>query len=259
VTLFRDATLFKVIYGYGLRRREAAMLEVADFTRNPAVPEFGRYGVSNVRWGKAARGSPPRRRAVLTVFDWLPGVLDEYVHEVLPRFAVAPGPDGGMLWPTERQSRVRLSHLDDRFAEYRDALGLDPALHPHCLRHSYITHLIEDGYDPLFVQQQAGHRWGSTTALYTGVSGDYRNTVLRRALDRAFVPPPALPSSSSSAPVSSAPVSSSQGVSAPGVPPGVCPAGKDGPRPARSGREGGGHEPGHEDGRVPVAAAVTDG
>ena len=62
-------------------------------------------------------------------------------------------------------------------------------LHPHCLRHSYVTHLIEDGFDPLFVQQQVGHRWGSTTALYTGVSGDYRNRVLRHALDDAFEPP----------------------------------------------------------------------
>ena len=78
-----------------------------------------------------------------------------------------------------------------RFAEYRDDLGFDAALHPHCLRHSYVTHLIEDGFDPLFVQQQVGHRWGSTTALYTGVSGDYRNRTLRRALDAAFTPPTA--------------------------------------------------------------------
>ena len=78
-----------------------------------------------------------------------------------------------------------------RFADWRDELGLDPVLHPHCLRHSYVTHLIEDGFDPLFVQQQVGHRWGSTTALYTGVSGDYRNRTLRRALDAAFTPPPA--------------------------------------------------------------------
>jgi integrase/recombinase XerC len=51
-----------------------------------------------------------------------------------------------------------------------------------------VTHLIEDGFDPLFVQQQVGHRWGSTTALYFGVSGDYRNRVLRHALDEAFSP-----------------------------------------------------------------------
>jgi site-specific recombinase XerD len=93
------------------------------------------------------------------------------------------------VWPTERQGRIRLDHIDDRFTDWRDALRLDPVLHPHCLRHSYVTHLIEDGYDPLFVQQQVGHRWGSTTALYTGVSGDYRNRTLRRALDAAFTPP----------------------------------------------------------------------
>jgi site-specific recombinase XerD len=46
-----------------------------------------------------------------------------------------------------------------------------------------VTHLVEDGWDPLFVQQQVGHAWASTTAIYTGVSTDYKNEVLRRALD----------------------------------------------------------------------------
>jgi integrase/recombinase XerC len=61
---FRDATLFKVVYGWGLRRREAAMVDVADFAANPAAPELGRFGMLHVRYGKAMRGSPPRRRAV---------------------------------------------------------------------------------------------------------------------------------------------------------------------------------------------------
>ncbi|MGB5112701.1 MAG: tyrosine-type recombinase/integrase [Mycobacterium sp.] len=38
-----------------------------------------------------------------------------------------------------------------------------------------MTHLIEAGYDPLFVQQQVGHEQSSTTALYTQVSSDYRH------------------------------------------------------------------------------------
>ena len=49
----------------------------------------------------------------------------------------------------------------------------------HCLRHSYVTHLIEAGYDPLFVQQQVGHSYASTTALYTSVSANYRSQILR--------------------------------------------------------------------------------
>ena len=55
--------------------------------------------------------------------------------------------------------------------------------------HSYITHLLEDGFDHLFVQQPAGHSWGSTTAVYTTIGSDYKNRALRRALDRAFTDP----------------------------------------------------------------------
>jgi integrase len=48
---------------------------------------------------------------------------------------------------------------------------------------SYVTHLIEDGWDPRFVQEQVGHDHASTTSIYTCVSSDYRTRTLRRALD----------------------------------------------------------------------------
>ena len=83
---FRDATLFKVIYGWGLRRREAAMLDVADFAANPAAPELGGLGMCHVRYGKAMRGSPPRRRAVATVMPWAAEALAQYIDEVRPCF-----------------------------------------------------------------------------------------------------------------------------------------------------------------------------
>jgi integrase len=66
---YRDATLFKVLYGWG-RRTEASKLDVVDFGRNPAAPEFGRYGTLNVRYGKAKRGQPPRRRNVASLMGW---------------------------------------------------------------------------------------------------------------------------------------------------------------------------------------------
>jgi site-specific recombinase XerD len=49
-----------------------------------------------------------------------------------------------------------------------------------------VSHLIEDGVDPLFVQQQVGHSWASTTAIYTTVGADAKNQMLRSALARAF-------------------------------------------------------------------------
>ena len=54
------------------------------------------------------------------------------------------------------------------------------------LRHSYVSHLVEDGVDPLFVHQQVGHSWASTTAIYTTVGADAKNQMLRSALARAF-------------------------------------------------------------------------
>lgn len=54
----------------------------------------------------------------------------------------------------------------------------------HALRHSYVTHLIEAGYDPLFVQQQVGHAYSSTTALYTSVSADYKQKIVQAMIAR---------------------------------------------------------------------------
>jgi integrase/recombinase XerC len=176
---FRDATLFKVAYAYGLRRNEVRMLEVADFGRNPHAAAFGDYGVCYIRHGKASKGSPPKRRSVLTVWPWTVEVLTEWIEEFWPAFGAADG----ALWPTERAQRLTLSPINHRFAAYRDALGLPPGLDFHSLRRSYVTHLIEDGWDALFVQNQVGHEHASTTSSYTCVSSDFRTRTLQAALD----------------------------------------------------------------------------
>jgi integrase/recombinase XerC len=177
---FRDATLFKVIYAWGLRRQEAARLDVSDFSANPHRPSFGTYGSLSVRYGKASRGSAPKRRNVLSVFDWSVEVVEQYIEEVRPLYDAADSHPG--LWLTERGGRITKEQITERFAEYRDELGLPGELTPHALRHSYVTHLIEDQFDELFVRMQVGHRFASTTALYTGVSGDYKNEAMSRAL-----------------------------------------------------------------------------
>ncbi|MGH9157373.1 MAG: tyrosine-type recombinase/integrase [Acidimicrobiales bacterium] len=181
---FRDATLFKVVYAWGLRRREAAMLDVGDFAANPAAPELGRLGTCHVRYGKAMKGSPPRRRQVATVMPWAAEVLEQYIGDLRPRYG--PAALGPALWLTERGGRISARRIDERFAAYRVAAGLPAELSVHCLRHSYVSHLIEDGVDPLFVQHQVGHSWASTTAVYTSVGSDHKNRMLRAALARAF-------------------------------------------------------------------------
>lgn len=83
---------------------------------------------------------------------------------------------------TERGTRLQPREIDARFADYRDALKLPKTLVPH----RYVTHLIEDGADPKFVQEQVVHRFASTTAIYTAVSGDFMNTMMRRTLERGL-------------------------------------------------------------------------
>lgn len=178
---FRDATIFKTAYAYGTRRTETQMLDVSDFGRNPEAPEFGRFGSVHVRHGKAKRASPPKRRTVLTVWPWAVGVLEQWFTEVRPLFGADDNP---AAWPSERAPRVSAALLDHRMADYREAIGLDPILDFHSLRRSYVTHLIEDGWEPRFVQDQVGHEHASTTSIYTGVSSDFRVRTLRRALDQ---------------------------------------------------------------------------
>lgn len=180
---YRDATLFKVMYGWGLRRTETSKLDVADWGRNPAAPEFGGFGMLHVRYGKAKRGQPPRRRNVLSMFGWAVDAVADYVHNVRPLFGCADHP---ALWVTERGGRIRPAEINARFESYRDALRLPKALVPHSLRHSYVTHNTEDGVDRRFIQVQVGHENDSSTAIYTHVSDDFMNSMLRRALSPAL-------------------------------------------------------------------------
>lgn len=185
LSAWRDSALLKIGYAYGLRRRELAFLETVDFYRNPKAPQFDRFGVCHVRWGKAVRGGHPRRRSVLTTMPWAPQVLQEWL-EIREEY----GDQGGQaMWPTERGGSVSPAYVGRRFAEYRDAAGLPPELHLHCLRHSYVTHLLEDGFDAFFVQQQVGHRWGGSTALYAGVSSDFKNKALHTSLQQLGLDP----------------------------------------------------------------------
>jgi len=122
---FRNAVLFKIACAcaYGLRRREVRMLDIADFGRNPKAPEFGDYGVCYVRYGKADKGSAPKRRSVLTVWEWAPEILGQWVSEVRPLMAAEGNP---ALWPRSgrRESGCSRSAPGSRAAGTRPALIL---------------------------------------------------------------------------------------------------------------------------------------
>ncbi|MBB2988258.1 integrase [Terracoccus luteus] len=175
---YRDAVMMKIAYGYGLRFNELRHLQTIDFARNPHAREFGAFGVCKVRYGKARRASPHKPRSVLTVWRWTPGILQDWL-------ANGRGdPDTLDLFPSERGGLVGESTLIRRVRRYCQELGLPDGLDLHSFRRSYVTHLLEAGWDPRFVQDQMGHEYASTTGIYQFVSDEFRSSTLRNALDR---------------------------------------------------------------------------
>ncbi|WP_280465845.1 tyrosine-type recombinase/integrase [Nocardia brasiliensis] len=177
----RDAALLKTIYAFGLRRTEASKLDLTDLRRNRKAPAFGNMGSLMVRYGKAPKGAPAKRRTVLLVpeMDWIVDVLQDWIGEHRRLFGATNHP---ALWVTERAGRLSPRSVNEAFVVTRCAAGLDDSLDLHCLRYSYITHLTEFGYPARFVQEQAGHSHAATTAIYMGVSDEYRNKLLENAL-----------------------------------------------------------------------------
>lgn len=177
----RDAAVLKTVYAYGLRRTEASKLDLVDLRRVPKRPEFDRFGSLMIRYGKATKGSPPKRRTVHLVpeMDWVVETLRHWLVDLRPRFGTGAHP---ALWLTERMGRLSPRSIDAAFVAAREDAGLDENLDLHCLRHAFVTHLVEFGYPARFVQEQVGHRHASTTAIYTGVSDEFRNTLLEAAM-----------------------------------------------------------------------------
>ena len=179
----RDAVLLKTVYAFGLRRREAVILDLPDFRRNPRAGHLGVFGSAQVRYGKASRGTPAKRRTVLTVpeMDWIVETLVGWRDEARPLLSPGAHP---ALFVTERCGRMQVRHANEAFNRAAADAGLAEQLDLHCLRHSYVTHLLEFGYPPLFVQQQVGHSHAATTATYTSVSDEFRNRLMDQALAR---------------------------------------------------------------------------
>jgi site-specific recombinase XerD len=79
-------------------------------------------------------------------------------------------------------ARERILAASDELADWAEA-GLDGMLTPHCLRHSYVTHLAELGWAARFIQDQVGHSHAATTAIYMSVGDDFKDRLVRTAID----------------------------------------------------------------------------
>jgi integrase/recombinase XerC len=167
----RDRALIELLYGAGLRVGELVGLDVRDL-------DLLRGDVRVLGKGGKERIVPLPEGAREALDDWLtererPGLLGE------PLFvSLRPGQDGRLR---------RLGARDVRRVLERRARsgGLLDRVHPHKLRHSYATHLLDMGADLREIQELLGHASLSTTQKYTGVSVEHLRQVYDSAHPRA--------------------------------------------------------------------------
>jgi integrase/recombinase XerC len=154
----RDRAVLELLYGSGLRVSELCGLGVGDL-------DLGR-GLVRV-WGKGAkqRQVPLSEPSVDAVQAWLAAPRDVLVVESTPVDAVFLNRRGNRLTPRDVRRLV-------------DRRAVAPT-HPHALRHTYATHLLDGGADLRAVQELLGHADLSTTQIYTHVSKER----LRRVID----------------------------------------------------------------------------
>jgi integrase/recombinase XerC len=145
-----DRAVCEVLYGAGLRVSELCGLDIAsvDF-RQGLLRVMGK--------GRKERIVPLHRRGLDAVALWIEDARDDVMGNDSEPAALFFNRRGNRLGPRDVR-RI----LDNRIARGH--------VHPHALRHTYATHLLEGGADLRVVQELLGHESLTTTQIYTHVS-----------------------------------------------------------------------------------------
>jgi integrase/recombinase XerC len=152
----RDRVILELLYGCGLRVGELVGLNLGDV-------DSGRKLLRVLGKGNKERQVPIGRAARDVLLEYLP-LRTELVH---PKRR-SQDPDALLL--NQRGSRLTVRSAQNFVRRY-GALGAGRAdLHPHALRHSCATHLLEGGADLRVIQELLGHSSLSTTQRYTHLS-----------------------------------------------------------------------------------------
>lgn len=167
-TRHRDVAVLELLYGSGLRVSELCGLNLRDVDVDAGAVTV---------WGKGSRQRrvPMGERSAHALQDW----LDPWRAEFLTRRGITRW-DADALFHNTRGSR--LTPRDTR--RIVDRRSPVPT-HPHALRHTFATHLLDGGADLRVVQELLGHSNLATTQVYTHVSRERLREVFRASHPRA--------------------------------------------------------------------------
>ena len=142
--------MLMIYYGCGLRLAEGIHLRLEDIDSRQMLVRVTHGKDNRERWVPLP---PP-----------LLDVLREYWREFRPKHWLFPGRIPGRPLTPESVTYF--------FAQVRRDVGMKKPFHPHCLRHSFATHLLDDGADLRLIQTLLGHKSLHSTAIYTHVSAN---------------------------------------------------------------------------------------
>ena len=163
----RDLAMFELFYSSGLRLSELAALNLSDvdLCDNSLIVRMGKGGKSRLL--------PVGSKAVTAINNWL---------QQRQKNAAATE---SALFVSIRGTRLSQRSIELRLEQWCLKKGIAEHIHPHMLRHSFASHLLESSQDLRAVQELLGHSNISTTQIYTHLDFQHLADVYDKAHPRA--------------------------------------------------------------------------
>lgn len=162
----RDLCMFELMYSSGLRLAELASLDLDTVdVRSGEVRVMGKGGKERLL--------PVGRKAIAAIQAWVP-------------YRAALANDGeAALFVSQRGERLSHRSIQARLSRWGISRGADQKLHPHLLRHSFASHMLESSGDLRAVQELLGHADIATTQVYTHLDFQHLARVYDQSHPRA--------------------------------------------------------------------------
>lgn len=160
----RNRALFTLLYGCGLRIDEALQLNVSDMPRDGFLRVVG-------------KGNKERQVPVIEIVD---RALKNYLP-LIP-FGAA---HGDPIFRGARGGRLSQGVAQKALRDLRSTLGLPETATPHALRHSFATHLLQNGANLREIQELLGHSSITSTQRYTEINAEELMRIYKNAHPRA--------------------------------------------------------------------------
>lgn len=162
----RDTAMIELMYSSGLRLAELVAVNLHDIDPTDAT-------LTVVGKGSKTRRVPVGKAALTAVAAW---------RAVRSQLAAADEP---ALFVSSRGGRIHPRTVQQRLKDWARARGAQRNLHPHLLRHSFASHLLESSGDLRAVQELLGHADIATTQVYTHLDFQHLAQVYDKAHPRA--------------------------------------------------------------------------